>query len=181
MRVAVGTIVAKNFLPFARVLGQSFVEHHPTVPFVVVLADRVDAAFTPASESFETVLLQQLGIPDLRRLCFGYSRQQVAIAAKPYLLRHLLNQGFTTAIFLDADILVPDSLQPLFDDAGAHAISLTPHLLSPLFAVDRCARELNILQSGVYNGGFVGISDTSRHADSWTGGQIGCIHIAGTT
>jgi len=157
--VAVGTIVAKNFLPFARVLSQSFVEHHPTVPFFVVLADKVDATFTPAGESFETVLLQQLGIPDVRRLCFGYSRQQVAVAAKPYLLTHLLNQGFTTAIFLDADILVMDSLQPLLDDAAAHAISLTPHLLSPLLAIDRCARELNILQSGVYNGGFVGVSE----------------------
>ena len=157
--VAVGTIVAKNFLPFARVLAQSFVEHNPTVPFFVVLADRVDATFTPNGEPFEIVLFEQLGIPDLRRLCFTYSRQQVAIAAKPYLLRHLLDQGFTTAIFLDADILVMDSLQRLFDDAAAHAISLTPHLLSPLCAVDRCARELNILQSGVYNGGFVGVSE----------------------
>ena len=156
--VAVGTIVAKNFLPFARVLARSLSDHHPTVPFLTLLADRGDATFAPASEPFETVLLDGLGIPDLQRLCFGYSRQQIAIAAKPYLLRHLLDLGFTTAIFLDADILVLDSLQPLFDDTGAHAIALTPHLLAPLSGVDRRARDLNILQSGVYNGGFIGIS-----------------------
>jgi hypothetical protein len=75
--LAVGTIVAKNFLPFARVLARSLSDHHPTVPFFAVLADRVDATFAPASEPFETVLLDELEIPDLQRLCFGYSRQQV--------------------------------------------------------------------------------------------------------
>jgi len=157
-QVAVGTIVAKNFLPFARVLARSLSDHHATVPFFAVLADGVDNATASTNEPFETVLLDTLAIPDLQRLCFGYSRQQLAIAVKPYLLTHLLNRGFTTAIFLDADILVLDSLQPLFDEIAAHAIALTPHLLAPLCGADRFARELNILQSGVYNGGFVGVS-----------------------
>ena len=157
--VAIGTIVAKNFVPFARVLARSVREHHPTVPFFAVLADRPDPVFASGSEPFETVLLDELAIPDLQRLAFGYTRQQVAIAAKPYLLRHLLDRGFATAIFIDADIVVLDSLQPLFDRSAAHAITLTPHLLAPLSGADRCARELNILQSGVYNGGFVGVSE----------------------
>jgi hypothetical protein len=155
---AVGTIVAKNFVPFARVLARSLSEHHPTVPFFTVLADRLDGTFTPADEPFQIVLLDELGIPDLDRLCFRYSRQQMAIVAKPYLLRYLLNRGFSPAIFLDADILVIDSLQPVLDAAAAHAISLTPHLLAAVSGYGRFARELNILQSGVYNGGFVGVS-----------------------
>ena len=155
---AVGTIVAKNFVPFARVLATSLREHHPTVPFFTVLADRVGAEFAPDREPFETVLLEELEIPDLHRQCFRYTRQQLSILAKPYLLRHLLKRGFSAAVFLDADILVVDSLQPLFDETAAHAISLTPHLLDPLSASTRLARELNILQSGVYNGGFIGVA-----------------------
>ena len=158
MSVAVGTIVANNFLPFARVLAASLREHHPTVPFFTVLADRPDAACAPGLEPFEIVLLDDLGIPDLRSLCFGYSRQQVSIAVKPYLLDYLLGRGFASAIFLDADILVLDSLHPLFDAAAAHAICLTPHLVRPLSGIDRRVRDLNILQAGVYNGGFVGVS-----------------------
>jgi hypothetical protein len=104
------------------------------------------------------VLLDELGIPDLDRLCFRYSRQQMAIVAKPYLLRYLLHRGFSPAIFLDADILVADSLQPLLDETAAHAIALTPHLLAPLSDCARVARELNILQCGIYNGGFIGVS-----------------------
>ena len=178
--VAVGTIVAKNFVPFARVLARSFRDHHPSAPFFAVLVDRAESTSAPASEPFETILLDELGIPDLQRLCFGYTRQQVAIAAKPYLLRHLLDRGFTTAIFLDADILVFDSLQPLFDHTGAHAIALTPHLLSPLSGVDRRARELNILQAGVYNGGFVGVSEheSARRFLRWWADRLRthCLH-----
>ena len=168
-RAAVGTIVAKNFLPFARVLARSFREQHPRVPFFVVLADRVDGAFAPATEPFETVVLEELGIPDLHRLCFRYTRQQLSIVVKPHLLRYLLDRGFTPALFLDADILILDSLQPLFERAGAHAIALTPHLLAPLPDCDRFGRELNILQAGVYNGGFVGVSEqiAARRFVSW--------------
>jgi len=140
------------------VLAASLREHHPTVPFFTVLADRPDAACAPGLEPFEIVLLDDLGIPDLRSLCFGYSRQQVSIAVKPYLLDYLLGRGFASAIFLDADILVLDSLHPLFDAAAAHAICLTPHLVRPLSGIDRRVRDLNILQAGVYNGGFVGVS-----------------------
>jgi hypothetical protein len=169
MSIAVGTIVAKNFLPFARVLAGSLREHHPAVPFFTVLADRPDAVCAPGREPFEIVLLDDLGIPDLRHLCFGYSRQQVSIALKPSLLAYLLDRGFTSVIFLDADILVLDSLQPVFDAAGAHAICLTPHLLSPLSGTDRRARDLNILGSGVYNGGFVGVSEhaSARQFLAW--------------
>src|SRR5687767_5320287 len=110
MTTAVGTIVAKNFVPFARVLARSLREHHPAVPFFTVLADRVDAAFAPALEPFEIVTLDELEIPDLHRQCFRYTRQQLSILAKPYLLRHLLKRGFSAAVFLDADILIVDSL-----------------------------------------------------------------------
>ena len=178
--IAVATIVAKNFLPFARVLARSISAHHPTVPFFAVLADRVDSRFVAADEPFETVLLDDLGIPALQRLCFGYSRQQLTIAVKPYLLKHLLGRGFTTAIFLDADILVLNSLQPLFDETSAHAIALTPHLLEPPATGDRYARELNILQSGVYNGGFVGVSQhesAHRFLDWWADRlETHCLH-----
>jgi hypothetical protein len=156
--VAVGTIVAKNYLSFARVLGRSLREHHPDVPFFVVLADQVEGTFDPAAEPFQVVPLEALEIPDLRRLCFRYSRQQVGVAAKPYLLRYLLGRGFAAAVFLDADILVVGPLDPLLTDR--HSIVLTPHLLEPLTERQRIDRELRILQSGVFNGGFLGVSET---------------------
>lgn len=178
---AVGTIVAKNFLSFARVLAWSLREHHPELPMFVVLADQPEGMFDPVVEPFEIIPLDTLGIPELRRVCFRYTRQQVSIAAKPYLLRHLLDRGFTSAVFLDADILVMGRLEPLLAATAGHAIALTPHLLGCLSDGDRIGRELNILQSGVYNGGFIGVSErpAARSFLSWLEDRLHthCRHV----
>jgi hypothetical protein len=158
--LAVGTIVAKNFLAFARVLASSFRQHHPDVPFFVVLTDRVDGMFEPDAEPFDVVPLHDIKIDNLRRLCFWYSRAELSIVAKPYLLGYLLDRGYSSAIFLDADIIVLGALDRLMQATAAHSVALTPHLVEHLSGSDATARELNILQSGIYNGGFVGVSST---------------------
>jgi hypothetical protein len=168
-RVAVATIVARNYLSFARVLAQSLREHHPHVPFMAVVADEPDTDWRLAGEPFEVIALDNLGIPDLRRACFRCSRQELAVLLKPFLLQHLLDRGMSGAIFLDPDILVVGDLTPVFKEVTRHAVVLTPHLLSPLEGEARIARELNILQSGTFNAGFVGVSNlpAARDALAW--------------
>jgi hypothetical protein len=90
--LAVATIVAKNYVPFARVLAQSFLSYHPDVPFLVLLSDEVDGYFDPGAEPFRLVRQSELGIPDLPRLRVRYDRKQVAVTSKPYLLSHLLDR-----------------------------------------------------------------------------------------
>jgi hypothetical protein len=167
-RVAVATIVARNYLSFARVLARSLREHHPHVRFLVVDAATPDTDWQLSGEPFELVALDNLGIPDLRRMCFQCSRQELAVLVKPFLLRHLLDRG-VIGIFLDPDVLVVGDMTPLFADVARHAIVLTPHLLQPLEGDARSARELNILQSGTFNAGFVGVSDvpSTRDALAW--------------
>jgi hypothetical protein len=159
------SIVAKNYISFARVLAESFREHNPETPLFVLLADEIDGFFDPASEPFELLRLEDMNIENLSLFRFKYSRQQVVTAAKPYLLSHMLDRGFDSVIFLDADILVTDGLEPVWRQVGSNAVSLTPHLLYPLRTEGGTARELNILQSGVFNGGFVGVSDTPSARD----------------
>lgn len=156
--LAVATIVAKNYVSFARVLAQSFLSHHPDVPFFALLSDEVDGYFDPGAEPFCLVRQSEVGIPDLPRLRVRYDRKQVAVTSKPYLLSHLLDRGFGSVIFLDPDIWVLGSLDHLFSLVREHAAVLMPHLLAPLSGEDGVERELNILRSGVYNGGFVGVS-----------------------
>ena len=139
-KLAIGTVVAKNYLPFARVLAESLRRYHPEIPFFVALADEVDGYFDPTAEPFHIVTLADLGIPELKRFTFHYSRLPLVVATKSYLLSYLLDRGFETAIFLDADILVLGNLDALFDIARAHAILVTPHLLAPLTGDDRSPR-----------------------------------------
>ena len=151
--LAVTTIFAKNYLSYVRVLAQSLRRHHPDVPFVAFLIDDPAGDFDPSREPFEIVILRNSG--SSKR-----SIKQIAAAAKPTALRFLLDRGHKSAIFLDPDILVRDKLDPLFRIVEQHAVALTPHMLMPPGTPACIPRELNILGSGTFNAGFVGVSDT---------------------
>lgn len=154
---AAATIFAKNYLARARVLAESLRRHHPEVPLYALLWDEVEGCFVPEQEPFRFVAAEELPIPDLPRFRFQYTCKQGAAAAKPYLLRWLIGQGFESVLFLDPDMWVLDGLEPCFEAAAAATAVLTPHILSPLAGPDRIRRELNLLQSGVYNAGFLGV------------------------
>ena len=181
--IAIATVVAKNFVAFGRVLADSVRTWHPELPVYVALADEPGPGFDPAGECYEPVAIDALGIPRLRSLCFASTRQQLTILAKPRVLGHLLDRGYETVVFLDADILVLGRLDTLLEAAAPHAVTLTPHLLDPPGGVDRLSRELNILRSGVYNGGCIVVSacDEGRRFLDWWGGRLAshCLHDPG--
>ncbi|HEV8471606.1 MAG TPA: hypothetical protein VGR82_02420 [Methylomirabilota bacterium] len=159
--IAVTTVFAKRHISLARVLAASLRRHHPDIPFFAVLADKIDGYFDPAAEPFQLVRLEELGIPRLHRLRFHYSQQELTYAVTPSVLRHLLDRGFARAAFLKQESLVLGDLTPVLGLLDRRSIVLTPHLLGPPTGKDGIARELNILQSGVYNVGFLGVSATA--------------------
>jgi hypothetical protein len=159
------TIAAKARLPSARVVAASFAQHHPEVPFHVLLADEVEGCFDPAAEPYRLVGLDELGLPDLRNRAFRYDREPLSYALTPTLLRWMLER-FERTLFLKQESLVCGRLDVAVARLDRDAVLLTPHLLEPL----EPERELNILQSGVYNLGFLGVADRpAAHAflDWW--------------
>jgi hypothetical protein len=153
------TIVAKPCLSYARVLARSFQAVHPDVPFFVLLADDVDGRFDPAAEPFRLVRLVDLDIPAIERFRFHHAQQPLSYASTPFLIEHLLDAGARRIVFLKQESLVLGDHSSLFDLLERHSIVLTPHLIAPLDGPDRVARELNILQSGIFNAGLVGVAD----------------------
>ncbi len=167
--IAACTIVAKNMISLARVLAASFRRHHPDVPFVVLLADDVDGRFDPAGEPFELIPFGALAVPDGARFRFRYTQQALSYAATPFLIAHLLDRGFGRVVFFKQESLVLGSHYEIFEWLRQDALVMTPHLLSPLAGPDRVARELNILLSGVFNVGLLGVADVpeGRRFLSW--------------
>jgi hypothetical protein len=159
--VAVATIAAKNYLSYARVLARSLAAKHPEVTLVTLLTDEIEGCFDADAEPFRVLPVAKVGIPGLHALRFRYDRKELAVAAKPFLLERLLDRGFGAALFFDPDILVLSDLTSLFADVRRHAVSLVPHLLAPLAGPAAIARELTILQSGTFNAGCVGVSETT--------------------
>jgi len=161
-RIAVGTIVAKNYLSFARALAASFHRYHPEVPFLVLLADEPDGYFDPAREPFQIIGLSELQVPHLERFRFHYPQQSLSYAATPFFLAHLLQRGFDRVVFFKQETIVLGHLEGLFAHLEHAPIVITPHLLAPLEGPDRIARELNILQSGTFNVGLLGVASHAQ-------------------
>jgi glycosyltransferase involved in cell wall biosynthesis len=151
------TVVAANHLPFARVLARSLREHHPDLPLIVLLAD-ASAASAPAPESFEILSLEDVGLPSFPCLPFQYTVFELTCAAKPFLVRTLLDRGIEQVIYLDADIYIVSGLNELLAAASRSPIVLTPHLTHDIGDDGRTPSVRDILDSGVYNGGMFAVS-----------------------
>jgi hypothetical protein len=166
--VAVATVVARNYLPHARVLASSLREHHPDVPFFVLLADRVGEELDPGGEPFEVIPIAEASVPDAVGMCFRYDRHHLAAAMKPFILGLLLDR-FDRVLYLDADVLILRDIAALLHSALDRSVLLTPHFLNPLHDADRISRELTILRAGVYNAGAIRVSSTleSRRFLGW--------------
>jgi glycosyltransferase involved in cell wall biosynthesis len=153
------TVVAKNYLAYARVLGRSLAVQHPDVPVYVLLVDEVDGCFAPEGEPFSLLSLGDLPLPRPREMRFRYDVLELSTAVKPFLLEVLLGRGHDRVIFLDPDIRVYRRLEralALLNDAD---MVLTPHLTSPLADDDvKHPSEREILMAGAYNLGFLGVA-----------------------
>lgn len=160
-KLAACTIIAKNYLPFARTLAWSFRRHHPHVEFFVLLVDTIDGRFDPAREEFALIALDQLdNLPDRQELCFRYNVMELNTAMKPFLLEYLFRtHGVERLLYIDPDIFVYRPLDAVYRMLDDHDVVLTPHITRPMPADDtNVPHEITFLLHGVYNLGFIGLS-----------------------
>ncbi|MBN9392759.1 MAG: hypothetical protein J0I20_32310 [Chloroflexi bacterium] len=162
-RVGVCTIVAKNYLPYARTLMQSIKEHNPHFHCFVLLADKIEDFFDPSEEIFTVDVSADLPIPDSEVFHFKYSILELATAVKPFYLEYLFNKHQLDKLFyFDPDIMVFNDLAPLITALDTASIVLTPHLLDPLPDDGKRPSEREIMQAGVFNLGFIGLAGLSK-------------------
>jgi len=159
---AVCTIVATNYLAHARCLMDSVARFHPEIARFVILVDKIDQRFDVASEAFEIIQSDRLAIPNTKWFHFKYTLLELCTAIKPYAIDHLFStHGFDFVIYLDPDILVCAGLDALLERFQDCSLLLTPHLTHPLDENQR-PTELDILRTGTYNLGFIGVARTDE-------------------
>lgn len=158
------TIVARNYISYARTLCRSIMSSHPDAKVYIGLSDKTDAKIDTASEEFELIEASDLQLPNEQQFAFRYDVMEFSTAIKPYVFRWIFqNTKADKVIYLDPDILVVSPLKEVLAllDGGASAV-LTPHL------TDRIddgflPNENNMLRVGVYNLGFIGLA---RHPEA---------------
>ena len=165
------TIVARNYLAHARVLTASFLEHHPEGHVDVLLLDDMDHEGQRADEPFSITSPYEIGLEraEFHRMAMMYTTLELATAVKPWFLRTLLERFDGEVLYLDPDMLVFGSLPDVFDSIRESSIALTPHLIHPLEPDGREPDETAILNAGIFNLGFIGVSrDAGEFLDWWS-------------
>jgi glycosyltransferase involved in cell wall biosynthesis/lipopolysaccharide biosynthesis glycosyltransferase len=167
LKRAACTIIAKNYLAFARTLAQSFLAVHPDYKFYVLIIDEFQGYLNPEEESFEVVSLTDLDIANLPSFCFKYSILELCTAAKPFLMDYLIRQkGVDNLLYLDPDVLVTAPLKQLYENLEVHDVVLTPHLDTDYPDDGLQPDDGYILRAGVFNLGFIGLN-SSENAGSF--------------
>lgn len=167
---AVCTISSKNYLSSVRVFAQSVQKTNPGVTIYVLLVDTVEDAFDPTNEPFTIVTIDQLdNIPNPQHFKFKYMPIELNTAAKPYFIEYIFQKFKPKGVcYFDPDIYIFHDLQRLWDLLSRHSIVLTPHITQP-YEDDCKPSEIEINLAGIFNLGFIGISDrsTSRSFLQW--------------
>jgi hypothetical protein len=181
MRARVGTIISRNHAPAARVLARSVGRYHPELRVEVLV---VDDEFYPgqlSGEPFDVLTPEGIGIDarELHELGAIYNGLELCEALKPRLLRHLVSDA-DAAVYVDSDVEFFARIDDLFELASSHAALLTPHVIEPLTPDDLVPDEHDVIRTGVYNAGFIGVGDTAAPFLDWWRQRLErhCLHDA---
>jgi hypothetical protein len=167
------TLCSNNYLAQAKTLGDSLIEQNPNYEFVIGLVDRKRADLDyDFFQPHRIIEVEEIGIPNFGELCKRYGIIELNTAVKPFLFQYLLEsdadlEGVT---YLDPDIMVFGSLDPIYDELNQRSMVLTPHALSPIPLDDHRPQENVFLAYGVYNLGFIAVANVGegkRFLDWW--------------
>lgn len=159
------TSCTNNYIPKARVLATSLKSFHPDWEFCLLLGEQPPAGFDLTREPFDRLLtFDQLPIPEYQAWLFRHRVVEICTAAKGPALDYFVSvEKKDKVIYLDPDIMVMDSLDPLEAALNEFDILLTPHQLAPQKSLHAVIdNEICSLKHGVYNLGFVAVASREQ-------------------
>lgn len=162
------TIITSDYLSYARVLAESFLEHHPGSRFLVLSLDALpDGA--PVHPRAELLRPADLALPYYPEMAARYTPLQLCCALKPSAARAVLDRAGGDVVYFDSDILVMAPLRPVEAALAEGDVVLTPHVLQPIAQDGLQPDELDVLKGGVYNMGFFAVraTDDGRRFLGW--------------
>lgn len=169
MQKAVFTIVAKNYIPMAAVLGDSIKALHPDLAFFIVVADREDSVVRFDQQRYPVIPADVLEISRLEEMSFKYNVTEFCTALKPFSFDYMFRQGFSQVIYLDPDIYVFHSLQTIYERLNTASMVVTPHFCTLQNQYTGLVPEGMLLHVGLFNFGFCAIANTlnGRRITDW--------------
>jgi glycosyltransferase involved in cell wall biosynthesis len=170
---AVCTIIASNYLSRALVMHDSLKAQHPEMDFWLLVID--DMPLAPQSSEavkrrgIHTLRTEEIGLPpvEIANFRMAYDLTEISTAFKPWTLETVIKQTGLHVIYIDPDIEFFGPMTSLVEAVHTHDLVLTPHVLQPMKRDDAQPSEADIMGSGIYNLGFVGLNRNAAHILEW--------------
>ena len=151
---SVFTVCNIAYLPKALVLANSLM-YYDQKKLKVVLFDKKQE-FRHPNEMIEILWVEELGVPNWRQLAFMYDIIEFSTSLKAFIAEQLL-QNYEKVIFLDPDICLYSSVDPILKDLESNPILLTPHYTTPQPSTDG-ESDLAMMRFGSFNLGFFAVT-----------------------
>lgn len=172
MKECAFTIVAKNYIGLAQILGQSLQRQNPAIDFRIYVADEISSdsnAMLPPNVVIAKTALKNLSDSQWTDMAFKYDLTEFCTAIKPFCFEHVFADGFEKAYYFDPDIYVFSSISPISEALDQHSMALTPQVagIHVNFTGEHPEWAMNV--NGIFNLGFCGIrnDDWGRHIVQW--------------
>lgn len=154
------TVITLNYLAMARTLASSLSKVHPEIEFITLIADKKSKE--TKDEDFRIFYIDDLGIDNKEELLFKYNITELCTAIKPKMILYIIKKFNPEIIFyFDPDIYVYNRLDIALSKLEDNDIVITPHITTPYPEDSRHPNEIDIMQAGSYNLGFIGLKNNS--------------------
>jgi hypothetical protein len=153
------TVCSLNRLGQVLVLGKSLLEFNPGYSYHVGLADEIAGRIDPADYPWITfTTLSELNIRDQDKFTHQYDAFELSCALKAFYGKYLMEKfNPEILLYLDTDMCIYHDFGSIEEKLKNTSILLSPHFVSPIPSDGKHPREREVLNSGLYNGGFIGL------------------------
>ncbi len=153
------TIITANYLAHAETLAETLAQHNPGLQLYVLIVDLPDDLEHQQFQHFKLIYLRELGEAELiEQMSFYYSPAEFCWSLRGFMHEYMQNQTqHDTWLFLDSDMMVSGSFEPIFAQLDHCSILLNPHFQKTGYLPAGSWIELEVLRAGKFNGGFLGL------------------------
>lgn len=155
------TVCSLNRFGQILVLSKTFLNYNPDYKFFACLVDEIDDRID-ANEyaQIQFVPFSILNFPNKNEISNQYDIFELSCAAKAFFGNFLMDKFQPEIlVYLDTDICVYDSFTLIEQQLLRASILITPHFERPFDDDGKFPLERDVLNSGIYNGGFFALKN----------------------
>ena len=158
MNICAFTIVAKNYIGLARILGHSLYKVNPDINFKIFVADEFpqNVKSLPDNVVISRKVLDYSS-EEWTDMSFKYDLTEFCTSIKPGAFKYLFAQGYDKVLYFDPDIYIFSSINTILQRLEDYDIVLTPQIAGIHIDYTGEHPEWAMNVNGIFNLGFCGM------------------------